>query len=183
MDDFYGLDPLDRWLNSRQGKQRAVLNWFPVFMLAFYFGMLGWLTWVFFGSPSLIAVPVIALAAAVAAVPLKRLAPAMHAWRSRRHPDKTGPQFTWRWMAIAIAFAIEEVVSAIDESVGQSLPHGPRGALDLLQGIVALSVFPLLLTMHRYTRRYTRARLERSAGSAAFEDPYRHARPPWEAGS
>lgn len=159
MDDSYGLDPVDRWLNSRQGIQRSALNWFQVFTMGCYLGMLGWLTWALFASASLIALPVIALAAAVLAVPLWRLPPASHARRFRRYPDKTGPEFTWRWIVAAILFAIEMVLAAVHESVGQALPHdGFRDALDLLQMIVALSILPLLLTTSRYTRRYAQAR-------------------------
>jgi hypothetical protein len=160
VDNSYGLDPVDRWLNSRQGKQRSVLNWFLVFTIGCYLGMIGWFTWAFFASASLIALPVIALAAAVLAVPLGRFPPAIHARRSRLYPDKTGPEFIWRWFVTAILFAIEMVLAAVNESVGQTLPHhGLREALDLLQVIVALSTFPLLLTTSRYTRRYAQARM------------------------
>jgi hypothetical protein len=158
VDSLYGLDPVDRWLNSRQGKQRSSLNWFQVFLMGCYLGMLGWFSWALFASASLIALPVIALVAAVLAVPLRRLPPATRARRSRRYPDKTYPEFTWRSGVIAILFAIEMVLAAVDGSVGQSLPHGLRDALALLQVIVALSVFPMLITTFRYTRRYARAR-------------------------
>ena len=159
MDNFYGLDRADRWLNSRLGQQRSVLNWFQVFIMGWYLGILGWLAWSFFASVPLIALPVIALVAAVLAVPLRRLAPAMHARRARRHPAKTGPEFTWRWIVTAILFGIEEALVAVNGSLGQNLAHHAlRGALDLLQVIVALSVFPLLITTPRYTRRYLQAR-------------------------
>jgi hypothetical protein len=193
MGSLAGLDRLDRWLSSRQGKQRAILSWFHVFTLAFYVGMLGWFTWVFFGSPALIVVPVIALAGAVLAAPLRRLAAAMRARRSRWHPDKAGPAFTWRWILVAILFAIEEVLAAVNQSAGQNPPHGHQ-ALPLLQAIIALSTLPVLLTTPRYLRRYHQARLNPPAGSMAFQDPSRHphpahpahqvypARPPWEAG-
>jgi hypothetical protein len=178
VDDFYGLDRLDRWLNSRQGKQRAVLNWFQVFMLSWYLCMLGGLAWAFFGSVPLIAVPGIALAAAVLAVPFRRLIPAMYARRSRRSPDKTGPEFTWRWMVMAFLFAIAELLGAVNASVGQSLPHGLRDALALLQAIVALSALPVLFTLSRYTRRYSQARQERLVGAAALQNSSR-GDPPW----
>jgi hypothetical protein len=170
VDDLYGLDRVDRWLNSGQGKQRSLLNWFQVFIMGCYLGMLGWFFWAFFASASLMALPVIALAAAVLAVPLRRLPPDMRARRSRRYPDKTGPEISWRWVVIASLFAIEMVLSAVDESVGHSLPYGLRDALALLGVVAALSVFPLLLMTYRYMRRYARARESAPIGLPAFEN-------------
>jgi hypothetical protein len=176
MDPLDGLDRIDRWLNSRQGKQRAVLNWYEVFLGGFFLGLLAWFTWQFFASVSFLVVPVIAAAAAVLAVPLRGLPSAL---RSRRRSGKTAPGFIWRWMVVITLLAIEEVIAAFNGSIGQSLSHGVRGALDLLQGVVALAVFPLLLTTSRYMRRYARARLNRPVGTAALEDSSRHADPPW----
>jgi hypothetical protein len=159
VDDFYGLDPVDRWLNSRQGRQRSVLNWFHVFIMGWYLGILGWLSLTFFAPVPLIALPLIALAAAVLAVPLRRLAPAAHAWRSRRRPAETGPEFMWRRIAMLILLGIEEGVMAVNEYFVQSLTHHAlRGALVSLQMIVALSILPLLITTSLYTRRYAQAR-------------------------
>jgi hypothetical protein len=169
VDDFYGLDRLDRWLNSRQGKQRAVLNWYPIFMLGCYLGLLGWFTWAFFGSPPFLLLPVIVAAVAVLAVPLRRLTPAMYARRCRRHPGKADPQFTWRWIVLAVLFAAEEALAAVNGSIGQSLPRGPKLALSSLQMILAVSAFPVLLTAYRYRRRYVQAR------------QWRPADPPWPA--
>jgi hypothetical protein len=129
VDDFYGLDRLDRWLNSRQGKQRAVLNWYPVFVAGCYLGLPGWFTWVFFGSPPLIALPVIVTAAAILAVPFRRLTPAMYARHRRRHPGKADPQFTWRWSVISILAALQLTLAAVNGPIGQSLPRGPQLAL------------------------------------------------------
>ena len=159
VDDFYGLDRVDRWLNSRQGIQRSVLNWSMLFYPLFLVGMVTWLGWELFATPSLIAVPVIALAAAVLAVPLRRLAPAWHARNSRRRPSRTGPEFSWRWIAFGILITTEMVLAAVTESIGQNLSHGLRATLSSLQVIVSFAMLPLLFTAYGYTRRYTQARL------------------------
>jgi hypothetical protein len=144
------------------------LNWFQVFIMGCYLGIAGWFAWAFFASASLAALLVIALAAAVLAVPLRRLPPAMHASRSRRYPGKTGPELTWRWIATFILFAIEMVLAAVNEFIGRTLPHhGLRDALDLLQVTVTLSTVPLLLTTSRYMRRYTHARQSGPVGLPA----------------
>jgi len=163
VDNFHGLDRLDRWLNSRQGEQRSILNWLQAFIMGWLLGMVGWFSWalfalVHFASAPLIALPVIALAAAVLAVPLRRLPPALHAWRSRRYPAKTGPEFTWRQIVTGALFALSELLGAVNGSVGPSLPRGLVVALAGLQLIVALPILPLVLTMSSYTRRYAQAR-------------------------
>jgi hypothetical protein len=159
MDPLDGLDRIDRWLNSGQGKQRAVLNWAMIFHPCLMIGMAGWFSWELFASASLITLPVIALAAAVLAVPLRRLAPALHARNSRRRPERTGPEFTWRWIAFDILIATELVLSAVMQSSGPSLSHGLQWALSLLQGVAALTALPLAFTTPPYTRRYAQARL------------------------
>jgi hypothetical protein len=172
-----GLDPVDRWLNSRPGKQRALLDWFQTFMLGWYPGLLGWLAWALFGSPSLIVLPLIALAAAVLAVPFRHLIPALYAWRSRRHPSKTGPEFTWRGLAIGILFGIDGVLSAVNVSVGQSLPRGLQLTLASVQVIVVLLAAASAFTMIAYARRYEQARLRRLASPPSWEDSSRHPLP------
>jgi hypothetical protein len=176
VDDFYGLDPLDRWLNSREGKPRAVLNWYEVFLGPVFLGLFAWFTWQFFAPVSFLVVPVIAAAGAVLAVPLRGLAPAL---RSRRRSGKIAPEFIWRQMVVTTSFAIGGVIAAFNESIGQSLSHGVRGAFDLLQGVVVFAVLPVLFTTPGYMRRYARARLNRPVGAAALEDSSQHADPPW----
>ena len=179
MDPLDGLDRIDRWLNSRQGKQRAVLNWAMVFYSCFMIGMAGWHSWDLFAPASLITLPVIALAAAVLAVPLRRLAPALHARNIRRRPERTGPEFTWRWLAFGTLLATDLVISAVMRSSGPSLSHGLLGALSLLQGAAAFATLPLVFTAPGYTRRYAQARLRPPVGSAAFEGTSRYVDPPW----
>jgi hypothetical protein len=77
-------------------------------MLGYFLGvLLVWFPWEFFASVPVIVLPLIAAVAAVLAVPLRGLVPAAHARQSRRYPDKTGPELTWRSIAQAcIAAAI-----------------------------------------------------------------------------
>jgi len=159
VDDLYGLDPLDRWLNARQGKQRAVLLWYQAFIPGWLLGMVAWFTWAFFGSASVVAVPLIAGAAAVLALPLRRLLPALHARRLRRNPARTGPEFMWRLIALTSLLATGMALAAVNQAAGPSLPGGLKGTIALLGPLESLAVLPLAFTMPRYAKRYAKARL------------------------
>jgi len=158
VDDFYGLGRVDRWLNSRPPRQHAALHWFQAFMAGWLLGLTGWFAGAIFGTASLIALPPIALAAAILAVPLRRLLPALYARRLRRKPDRTGPEFTWPQLALTTLLSAEMPLEAVGQTLGPSLHHQVFGAaLALLQGILAIAILPVAFMIARYSRRLAQA--------------------------
>jgi hypothetical protein len=165
VDDFYGLDRFDRWLNSQRGLRGFFLLWLDGMPLAVLLGLalLGWLVMKNLSGASTPGLRTAVAVCIVLAVPGGFLMSGLQTIAvrgARSDPRRFQPRFSWRRSVYLALITSAPAFNLAYLSIGRRLP--PASLWSWL--LAAIATVAMFYWNDRYLRQAAQARLARAPG-------------------